>query len=228
MNLSFETWTKLYSVAVSVTWWSKTSWITEWSQWSWPWRDCWYQFEYSKNCWAHGIFTHNSLQCLHSVVRETKKHPARTGCAEKEIGGHWTDWFELSTMFSFCFRLHFWLRRTGRTSWSLCLKVRRWWRKTAWRTFGSSWWTFPPLWMPFMTCTPWWMLSWTTRCEGSCPGAFLRSDSIPLEISSTQNSMQLSFLLFVLFIFACVVREFSVLAWIMLEKKTKKQQPEVH
>lgn len=69
-------------------------------------------------------------------------------------------------MSSFCFRQHFWLRRTGRTSWSLCLKVRRWWRKTAWRTFGSSWWTFPPLWTPFMTCTPWWMLSWTTRCDG--------------------------------------------------------------
>lgn len=112
-------------------------------------------------------------------------------------------------MLSLCFRLHFWLRHIEQTSWRLYLKVRRWQRRSAWRTFGSSWWTSPPLWTPFTRCTSWWTPSWTTRCDASCPRAFLRSDSIPLGGISTHNQHNSHR-------FFCICRlEFWDLAWIM-------------
>ena len=42
----------------------------------WPWNDCWCQtgwFEYLRNSWSPGIFTHNSLESLQRMVRKTKK-----------------------------------------------------------------------------------------------------------------------------------------------------------
>lgn len=69
------------------------------------------------------------------------------------------------------------------------------------------------------------MLSWITQCEVPCHGAFLRSDSIPVEIISTQNQHSSHFINCIIIIFFFAVREFSVLAWIL---QGKKKIPEVH